>query len=47
MRWVEHVTQGEIRGAYSILVERSPKRRRKGNINIDLQEVGLGRHALD
>ena len=55
MRWAGHVARmGERRGVYRILVGKPegkrqlgrPRRRREGNIKIDIQEVGLG-HGLD
>jgi hypothetical protein len=49
MRWARHVARmGEKRGAYRIFVGRPeggrpfgrPRRRREGNIKMDLQQVG-------
>jgi hypothetical protein len=51
MRWAGNIARRrEKRGAYRILVGRSerrpplgrPRRRRKDNINVDLQDVGWG-----
>ena len=51
MRWAGHVARmGEGRGIYSVLVGKPggkrllgrPRRRREGNIKMDLQEVGCG-----
>ena len=56
MRWVAHVARmGDKRGAYRVLVgiteknelfER-PRHRWEGNIRINLQRSGMGRHGLD
>ena len=51
MQWAGHVARmGEERGAYRVLVGKPegkkplgrPRRRRMGNIRMDLQEVGCG-----
>jgi hypothetical protein len=51
MRWAEHVARtGERRAVCRVLVGRAegkkplgkPRRRREGNIKMDLQEVGCG-----
>jgi hypothetical protein len=56
MRWAGHVARmGEGRGAYRIFIGRPegrmplgrPRRRWEDNIEMDLQEVGLGGHGLD
>jgi hypothetical protein len=51
MGWAGHVARtGEKRGAYRPEGRRPlgrPRRRWKGNIKMDLQEVGWGGHGLD
>ena len=51
MRWAGHVAcMGERRGVYRVLMGKpegkrqmgGPRRRREGNIKMDLQEVGCG-----
>ena len=51
MRWAGHLGRmGEVRGVYRVLVGKPegrrplgrPRRRRVGNIRMDLQEVGCG-----
>jgi hypothetical protein len=50
MRWAGHVARmGKVRGVYNVLVGRPegkrplgrPRRRWKGNIKIDLREIGI------